>query len=68
MTISEEISFAQYRHLRERGALSVPWTIIEVNYTFEVLFTSIQGGRFDTVTDLRGLEKRKVSSIARGTK
>jgi hypothetical protein len=37
----------------------------EDTYTFEALFTSIQGGRFNAVDDLRGLEKRKASSIAR---
>jgi hypothetical protein len=50
------------------GPSLLPWTIIEVNedtYTFEALFTSIQGGRFNAVDDLRGLEKRKASSIAR---
>jgi hypothetical protein len=52
------------------GPSLLPWTIIEVNedtYTFEALFTSIQGGRFNAVDDLRGLEKRKASSIARRT-
>ena len=35
------------------GRSLLPWTIIEVNehtYTFEALFTSIQGGRYDAVT------------------
>ena len=39
--------------LTSLGRSLLPWTIIEVNedtYTFEALFTSIQGGRFDAVT------------------
>ena len=35
------------------GRSLLPWTIVEVNeddYTFETLFTNIQGGRFDAVT------------------
>lgn len=35
------------------GRSLLPWTIAEVNeddYTFETLFTNIQGGRFDAVT------------------
>ena len=45
------------------GPSLLPWTIIEVNedtYTFEALFTSIQGGRFNAVTISEDLKSARL--------
>ena len=45
------------------GPSLLPWTIIEVNedtYTFEALFTTIQGGRFNAVTISEDLKSARL--------
>ena len=54
---------AQYPISVSLGRSQLPLTIIEVNedtYTFEALFISIQGGRFDAVTDLKSTRLRSL--------